>query len=105
MPTYEYEHTQSVCHLGKLFEFKQSIHDEPLTQCPECGTPVEKRITRIGISLPKTNTEIRDMGLTKLVKRDDGVYENVTRRDNNEHRYMEYGKPETMPNLSKIISD
>jgi len=104
MPIYEYEHTQSACHLGQLFEFKQSIHDEPLTQCPECCTPVEKRITRIGIAMPKTNTEIRDMGLTKLVKRDDGVYENVTRRDS-EHRYMEYGKPETMPNLSKIISD
>jgi putative FmdB family regulatory protein len=105
MPIYEYEHTQTACQLGQLFEIKQSIHDEPFSHCPECGAPVKKRISLTGIVLPKTNTEIRDMGLTKLVKRDDGVYENVTRRDNNEHRYMEYGKPETMPNLNRIISD
>ena len=43
-------------------------------------------------------------GFTKLVKRDDGVYENVTAR-NGDSRYMERGKPETVPDLSKTITD
>jgi putative FmdB family regulatory protein len=104
MPIYEYEHLGPGCELGKIFDFKQSIHDEPLKNCPKCGDTVTKRISRIGLSIPRTNSEIRDLGLTKLVKRDDGVYENVTRRGN-ESRYMQHGKPETMPDLSKIISD
>jgi len=39
-----------------------------------------------------------------LVRRDDGVYENVTARKG-DSRYMERGKPETIPDLSKTISD
>jgi len=38
------------------------------------------------------------------VRRDDGVYENVTARDG-ESRYVRQGKPETLPNLKKIIRD
>ncbi len=104
MPIYEYEHLVQPCSLGKIFEIVQSIQDDSLTQCPNCKCPVRKYISRIGISIGKADAEIRDMGLTKLVKRDDGIYENVTRRQG-ESRYMEAGKPETMPNFSKIISD
>jgi len=104
MPYYEYEHTESTCELGRRFEVKQSIHDKQLKKCPECNAPVKRLISLVGISAPKTNSELRDLGFTKLVKRDDGVYENVTAR-NDESRYMERGKPETMPDLSKIISD
>jgi putative FmdB family regulatory protein len=104
MPIYEYEHLVQPCSLGKIFEIVQSIQDDSLTQCPNCKCPVRKYISRIGISIGKTDAEIRDLGLTKLVKRDDGIYENVTRRQG-ESRYMEAGKPETMPNFSKILSD
>lgn len=104
MPIYEYEHLGTGCELGKIFDHKQSIHDAALETCPKCGAAVVKRISRINLSIPRTDREIRDLGLTKLVKRDDGVYENVTRRGN-EARYMQRGKPETMPDLSKIISD
>ena len=104
MPTYEYEHLEKPCIRGKLFDIKQSIKDESLHQCPTCNGPVRKRISCVSLSIPKTNTEIRDLGFTKLVKRDNGVYENVTQRGK-ESRYMEAGKPETMPDLSKIISD
>jgi hypothetical protein len=38
------------------------------------------------------------------LRRDDGVYENVTRREG-ESRYMERDKPETMPDLNKTIKD
>lgn len=104
MPTYEYEHLEEPCTRGKLFEIRQSISDESLTQCPSCNGRVRKRISCIGISIPKSNNELRDLGFTKLVKRDDGVYENVTQRDG-ENRYMEAGKPETLPNFSKTIRD
>jgi len=104
MPIYEYEHLEKPCLRGKLFEVKQSIKDESFTQCPTCFGLVRKHISRIGIAIQKSNSELRDLGLTKLVKRDDGVYENVTRREG-ESRYMEAGKPETLPDLSRIISD
>ena len=104
MPVYEYEHTSEPCSIGKAFEVTQSIKDKPLTRCPECNQPVRKLISMVSISVPKTNSELKDLGFTKLVKRDDGVYENVTARGN-DSRYMERGKPETMPDLSKTIKD
>lgn len=104
MPVYEYEHLKKPCTLGKIFDFRQSIDDPQLTSCPNCSGPVQKLISRTNISCPKTNGELRDLGFTKLVKRDDGVYENVTAR-NSDSRYMVKGKPETIPDLSKTISD
>ncbi len=104
MAVYEYEHEEAACALGEIFETTQSMDDAPLTRCPQCKGPVHKIISRINISAPKTNGELRDLGFTKLVKRDDGVYENVTRRKG-DSRYMERDKPETMPDLSKTISD
>lgn len=104
MPIYEYEHLATACALGKVFDLEQSIQDSALTKCPGCSGPVRKIISRINISCPKTNSELRDLGFTKLVKRDDGVYENVTAR-NGDSRYMVGGKPETVPNLKKTIRD
>jgi hypothetical protein len=96
MPIYEYEHLGLPCKLGKVFDFKQSL--------AECSGSVKKIISRISISCPKSDGELRDLGFTKLVKRDDGVYENVTARDG-DSRYMERGKPQTIPDLSKTIGD
>ena len=104
MPVYEYEHVDAPCSLGNVFDFRQSINDQPLTECPQCSGLVHKIISRINISCPKTNSELRDLGFTKLVKRDDGVYENVTARGK-DSRYMVNGKPETIPDLSKTIAD
>lgn len=104
MPVYEYEHVEKACEMGAVFEVRQSIHDRPLVSCPQCGGKIKKLISHTNISTPKTNSELKDLGFTKLVKRDDGVYENVTARDG-ESRYMEKGKPETMPDLSKTIRD
>ena len=104
MPVYEYEHLEKPCNKGHLFETRQSIADDPLTVCPECSGPVHRVLSLTNISTPKANAELRDMGFTKLVKRDDGVYENVTRRDG-DSRYMIKDRPETIPDLSKTISD
>ena len=104
MPVYEYEHTREECRLGAVFEVRQSIHDAPLSACPECGRPVKKLISRTSISTPRTNAELKDLGFTKLVKRDDGVYENVTARDG-DSRYVTRDNPQSLPNLKKTIRD
>ena len=104
MPVYEYEHTGTTCHLGRIFEVVQSVNDPTLKICPQCRQPVNKLISLVGISVSKSNGELRDLGFTKLVRRDDGVYENVTARDG-DSKYMERGKPQTIPDLSKTISD
>lgn len=104
MPVYEYEHIDTPCDLGRVFEVTQPMEEKPLKACPVCRGKVRKLISLVGISSPKTNSELRDLGFTKLVKRDDGVYENVTARDG-ESRYMQKDKPETMPDLSKTIKD
>jgi putative FmdB family regulatory protein len=104
MPIYEYEHIGKPCSLGKVFEVRQSIKDDDLNKCPNCLESVRKLISRINISVPKSDRELRDHGFTKLVKRDDGVYENVTARDG-ESKVMLRDKPETLPNLKKTITD
>jgi putative FmdB family regulatory protein len=104
MPIYEYEHLEAACGLGQVFEQRQSMTDPPLEHCPACGRQVRKQISRINVSSPKTNGELRDMGFTKLVRRDNGVYENVTARSG-DSRYMVRGRPETIPDVAKTISD
>ena len=104
MPVYEYEHQEEPCTLGKVFDFRQTLNEKQLTRCPHCSSPVQKIISHINICCPKSNSELRDLGFTKLVKRDDGVYENMTARDG-DSRYMVKGKPETIPDLGKTISE
>ena len=104
MAIYEYEHIGEPCFRGKIFEVRQSMQEAPLTRCPDCGGALRKLISRTFSSTTKSNSELRDLGFTKLVKRDDGVYENVTAR-NGESRVVNRDKPETFPNLKKTISD
>ena len=104
MPLYEYEHTEQPCPIGRVFEICQSLKERPLNKCPKCGQPIKKLISLVGLSMPKSNSELRDLGFTKLVKRDDGIYENVTAR-NGDNRYMERGKPNTVPDVTKITTD
>jgi putative FmdB family regulatory protein len=104
MPIYEYEHLNEPCERGKVFEQRQSLADEPLTACPACGGPVRKIVSAAAISTPKTNSELRKAGFTKLVRRDDGVYENVTAR-RGESRVVHRDRPETLPDLKKTIKD
>ena len=87
MPIYRYEHTSSEdapapldsCALGTEFEWIQSIKAERLTECPECRAPVVRLIPRsIGVVAVKSAAELKNLGFSKLVRRDSGVYENVT---------------------------
>ena len=104
MPVYEYEHEGKGCALGKIFELPQSIYSAKFKVCPECDQKVRRLISRVGISKSKGNSELKNLGFTKLVKRDDGIYENVT-ATGNESKIWDARKPETMPNLKGKISD
>jgi len=104
MPVYEYEHTETSCSLGRIFEVVQSVNDPKLQSCPQCRQPVTKLISLVGLAVSKSDSELRDLGFTKLVKRDDGVYENVTARDG-ESQYMRRGETNTIPNVSKIVPE
>ena len=105
MPTYEYEHLDEACIRGNIFEVRQSLDDPPLALCPTCKGMVKKIMSCASISRTKrTDSELRDLGFTKLVKREEGVYENVTQRSG-ESRYMVRGKPDTVPDVKRIISD
>jgi predicted nucleic acid-binding Zn ribbon protein len=66
--------------------------------------PVRKVISAPAIAVPVSNSDLRSKGFTKLVKRDDGVYENVT-RSGDEARYMRAGESATLPHLHKKITD
>jgi putative FmdB family regulatory protein len=45
MPIYEYK-----CDNGHIFDIMQSMFDDPLTECGECGAPVKKILHPVGIS-------------------------------------------------------
>jgi len=66
--------------------------------------PVRKCLSAPGISIPTGNSQLKNAGFTKLVKRDNGVYENVT-ATGSEKRYMKAGDPSSMPHLHKKIGD
>ena len=105
MPVYEYKHEEKGCsELGDRFEILQKISDDPLKVCPKCQRPVRRLIPLINISTPKSDSEYKEMGFAKLVRRDTGVYENVTALDG-ESRFFEADKPETMPDIKRRISD
>jgi len=65
---------------------------------------VRKVIRAPAIAFPTGNAELKNHGFTKLVKRDDGVYENMTAVDD-EKRYMTAGDASSIPNIKKKIED
>ncbi len=66
--------------------------------------PVSKRLSAPGIAVQMTNAELKNTGFTKLVRRDHGVYENVT-ATGSEKRYMRAGDPSSLPHLHKKVGD
>jgi len=79
------------------------ISGEPLGDTPP-DAPVQKVITAPGLSFPKTTSSLKNMGFTKLVRRDKGVYENVTATDG-ESRYVKSDQPQTFPDFKKKVGD
>ena len=55
--------------------------------------PVHREVTAPAISVPTGDSKLKELGFTKLVRRDEGVYENVTAIDS-EQRYVKQGQKE-----------
>ena len=111
MPTYDY-----ICeHNGKTVEVYHDINTKLktwgevcfATQSPLGDTdvlaPVRLVIRPVSISVPIGNSKLKEHGFTKLVKRDNGVYENVT-ATGDEKKYMKAGDKSSLPHLHKKIS-
>lgn len=112
MPIYEYRCPAN----GEVIEVMHGI-DERLTTwgdlCRQAeidrgdtaaDEPVERVISAPGLAFPKTNADLKNMGFTKLVRRDKGVYENVT-ATGSESRYFNSDDPSSMPHLKKKVGD
>jgi len=79
-----------------------------VTQIPIGDTdplaPVQKLISAPAVTIPTSNATLKEKGFVKLVKRDQGVYENVTALDH-EKRFFKAGDPSSVPDLKKRIED
>ncbi|MDR2348999.1 MAG: zinc ribbon domain-containing protein [Deltaproteobacteria bacterium] len=118
MPVYEYVHSPTNpeespkespeespgCLKVPTFLWEQPVRDLPLTVCPWCGKPVERVLSAPLVKKKNLDAELRDKGFTKLVRVDDGIFENVTRR-NGETKYVDRRNPDTFPKLEKTIKD
>ena len=85
MPTYVYrrEDGEKGCdHCAESFEVVQSMKDEPLTSCPECGGAVSRVIVppNIGKSTKSllSDKNLKRHGFERLVKEDKGRYRKTT---------------------------
>jgi len=113
MPVYEYRCDEN----GKTIEVNHAVGSRIRTWGELCYTaqialgntdplaPVRKIITKApAVAVTVSNSELKSHGFTKLVKRDDGIYENVT-ATGEEKRYMKRGEVETIPHIQKKIRD
>jgi len=112
MPVYEYFCPSN----NTAIEIEHSIKDTLRTWGDICeltaidsgetpaDAPVERLLYPVSVATPKTNSDLKNLGFTKLVKRDDGVYENVT-RTGEEKRYMTRGDAASVPHVHKKVGD
>ena len=113
MPVYTYHCEEN----GETIEVNHTMHARLRTwgelcyvaQIPLGNTdplaPVERIIRGApGVAVPVFNSELKNKGFTKLVKRDHGVYENVTAL-NGEKRYMTAGDKDSIPHIKKKVTD
>lgn len=99
--TIDVEHPMDVVlrHWGELcFVSREPLGDtDPLA-------PVRKVLTPPAVQVPVSDSRLKELGFTKLVRRDQGVFENVTACDG-ESRYMRAGDASTLPDLRRRLRD
>lgn len=112
MPLYEYHCPAN----GRTVEVVHPITDRLASWGELCAlanlepgdtsvdSPIERLLFAPGLSTPAGDSKLKELGFTKLVKRDSGVYENVT-ASGSESRYMKADDPSSMPHISKKIRD
>lgn len=87
MPNYRYRSRAadaSCPNCAEGFEVLQTISDDPLTTCPECGGEVRRVIGVTQFNANPKNTKkmlsdgnLKRLGFKKLVKEGDGKYRDV----------------------------
>jgi len=84
MPLYDYAPRSgkcSQCH-GR-FEVVQRVADPKLKRCPDCGKAVERLVSAAAVHgkySTRSDSKLKDLGLTKYVKTSDGSYERTVGR-------------------------
>lgn len=113
MPRYDYYCEAN----GRTVEVRHSIADRLQTWGEVCerldietgdtagDAPVKRVITTPPMAnTPAGNAHLKNLGFTKLEKRYDGTYENVT-RTGTESRFLDPGDKSTLPHFHKKHSD
>lgn len=89
MPLYDYFCPSNNRQLEVMHSISQEVKTWgevcQLANCDPGDTPADTPVRRVisapMLSIPTSNTDYKNAGFTKLVKRDQGVYENVTAQD------------------------
>ena len=80
MPIYVYEAKEGGCaHCRAGFEIAQSIKDDRLTACPDCGAAIQRVIQAPGLTHSKTDLHYRAKraGFHSLKRVNKGEYEKM----------------------------
>ncbi|HET8943071.1 MAG TPA: zinc ribbon domain-containing protein, partial [Rudaea sp.] len=83
MPIYEYAATNNGCaHCEGHFDVLQKLHDDALTQCPECGAAIVRIISAPSIASGQSHllkeSHVAKHGFTQYRRAGKGVYEKTT---------------------------
>ena len=84
MPLYDYAPKSGQCkRCHGRFEVMQRVSERKLRRCPACGKAVERVISAAAVHgkySTKSDSKLKDLGLTKYVKTSDGSYERTVGR-------------------------
>ncbi len=84
MPLYDYAPKSGKCKQCKgRFEAVQRVSEPRLKRCPACNKPVERLIGAVAVHgkfSTKSDSKLKDLGMTKYVKTSDGSYERTVGR-------------------------
>jgi putative FmdB family regulatory protein len=86
MAVYEYRAVSgdaSCEHCREVFELQQSMKDEALQACPQCGSPVQRLISLCQVSTTQSSKSmlsdknLKAKGFTKLVNEGGGKFRKI----------------------------
>ena len=84
MPLYDYAPLSGKCKRCQgRFEVVQRVSDPKLKRCRACKKPVERLISAVpvhGKFSTRSDSKLKDLGMTKYVKTSDGSYERTVGR-------------------------
>ncbi len=113
MPRYEYRCEANNRNVEVKHTMSESLNNWgelcDLAKIEPGDTPLDSSVRRIiscapQVRIPVGNSKLKEKGFTKLVRRDQGVYENVT-ATGSEKRYFRSDDPTSMPHIHKKIED